>query len=459
MANNTVRRIAPITLALAACLATATTPALATPATAAPAQAGPVTAKAVTVTAVGGRVDDGVVASLERHAKALRSTRPGGQADDLRALSAMVKGATIVGVGEATHGSKELFTLRHRLFRHLVETRGFTTLALEATWSAGARLDEYVRTGKGDLRKILAEEFQNDYGAWRTREWAELYEWMRDHNRTARHKLRVMGFDIGDVHPDQYRRVLAWAAQHRPALVPELSRRYKGLMALPGSTAGRMAALAAMPAQRLKALAADAEAAHRLLEGADPYVAQEAKVISQMVTMYTLEPPKLHLHRDKAMADNTVWWQRHTGGKTVVAAHNGHVGYVSAFPQHYPITQGAYLRSQVGASYVAIGTTIHSGRFRAVDPKTGRVGVFDTGAPVSDSNEAVLDRVRHRDYYADLRQARRTPSVRAWLDAARPTFTVPATYVPEQLNQPLALGRAYDIVAHLHRVTEARPLS
>ncbi|MFI6299313.1 erythromycin esterase family protein [Nonomuraea sp. NPDC050790] len=445
MAKNTLRRTVPVTLALAACLAIATTPALAVP------------ADRAAVTSVAGPSEARVVASLERNAHVLRSTLPGGPAHDLRALSAMTRGATIVGIGEATHGSKELFTLRHRMFRHLAETRGFTTLALEATWSAGVRLDEYVRTGKGDLRTILAEEFENDYGSWRTREWVDLYEWMREFNRTARNKLRVMGFDIGDVHPDQYRRVLAWAGKHEPALVPELRRRYAGLLALPGGTGERMAAMAALPAERAKELAEDAQAAYRLLEKADPYVAQEARVISQMATMYALAP-NLHLHRDKAMADNTVWWQRHTGTKTVAAAHNGHIGYVSAWPQVYPRTQGAYLRSLAGDSYVAIGTTIHSGRFRATDPKTGRVGVFDTGAPVPGSNEAVLDRVRHRDYYADLRRAGRTPSTGAWLDTARPTFTVPATYVPDQLNQPLALGRAYDIVVHLHRVKEADPL-
>ncbi|MEV0588486.1 erythromycin esterase family protein [Nonomuraea sp. NPDC050310] len=449
MTNNTLRRTAPITLALAACLAVAATPALAGPAPA---------AAPVAAVAAGEPGDARVVAGLERHAQALRSTRPGGQARDLRPLTEMIKGATIVGVGEATHGSKELFTLRHRMFRHLVETQGFTTLALEATWSAGVRLDDYVRTGKGDLRTILTEEFENDYGSWRTQEWAELYEWMREYNRTAPNKLRVMGFDIGDVHPGQYQRVLAWADRHQPSLAPELRRRYAGLLALPGGTAERMAALATLPAPRLKALAEDAEAAYRLLEKADPYVAQEARVIAQMATMYTLEPPKLHLHRDKAMADNTVWWQRHTGTKTVVAAHNGHVGYVSAFPQHYPITQGAYLRSLVGDSYVAIGTTINGGRFRAIDPKTGKVGVFETGAPVPASNEAVLDRVRHRDFYVDLRQARRTPATGAWLDTARPTFSIPASYVPEHFNQPLALGQAFDVVAHLHRVKQATPL-
>ncbi|MFD8562799.1 erythromycin esterase family protein [Streptosporangium canum] len=451
MASNTLRRTVPVTLALAACLASVSAPAFAAPA---PAPAGVATA----AVAAG---QERVVANLERHAQELRSTVPSGPSRDLRALSAMTKGATIVGIGEVTHGSKELFTLRHRMFRHLVQTQGFTTLALEATWSAGVRLDAYVRTGKGDLRTIMAEEFQQSYGAWKTQEWMDLYEWMRDYNRTASRKLRVMGFDIGDVHPEQYRRILAWAEKHEPSLAPELRRRYAGLLALPAGVEERMNALAALPAKQRTALAGHAQAAYRLLDDSgkvSPRLLQEARVIVQMSTMYALDGTALHRHRDRAMADNTVWWQRHTGTKTVAAAHNGHIGYVSAWPDHYPVTQGAVLHSLAGTSYVAIGTTIHSGRFRAIDPKTGQVAVFDTGAPVPDSSEAVLDRVRYRDYYVDLRRAGRTPSTRAWLDTARPTFTIPATYVPEQFNRPLALGAAFDVIVHLNRVEAATPL-
>ncbi|MFI6391644.1 erythromycin esterase family protein [Nonomuraea sp. NPDC050540] len=393
--------------------------------------------------------DKGVVAGLDRYARPL---------SDLDALSKMTRDASIVGIGEVTHGSKELFTVRNRMFRHLVSKQGFTTIALEAPWSAGVRLDEYVRTGKGDLRTILREDFQQAYSSWQTKEWLELYTWMREYNRTARHKLRVMGFDIGDVHPDQYRRVIAWAEKNKPAIVPGLRRHYADLLALPAGTAERMSAIAALPPERRKTLAENAEAAYRLVENATPIVAQEARVIAQMTTMYALDGPALHGHRDKAMAQNTWWWNRQTGLKTVAAAHNGHIGYVSAWPETYPVTQGAHLRAMAGKSYVAIATTIHSGRFRAMDPKTGKVGVFDTGTPGTGSSEHTLDQVGHRDYLVNLRQAGRNPAVRTWLDTPRPTYTIPATYLPEMFTKPLALGKAYDALIHLHRVKAADPL-
>ncbi|MBB2912360.1 erythromycin esterase [Streptosporangium becharense] len=427
--------------------------ALAAPALATPAQAAPALASETS--------EERVVAGLERHAHPLRSTRPDTPGHDLKALSALVRDAEIVGIGEATHSSKELFTLRHRLFRHLATTQGFTTLALEAPWSAGVRLDEYVRTGKGDLRTIIEEEGETTGGVWSTKEWLDLYSWMRDYNRTARTKLRVMGFDLSDVHPQQYRRILDWAEEHEPSILPELRRRYAKLLALPGGAKERVDALTALPPEQLKALAEDAEAAYHLVEKAgkvSPYVLQEARVIYQMTTVYASEGSELHRNRDRFMAENTMWWKRNTGLKIVAAAHNGHVTYLSPYPQHYPVTQGAQLRAMAGRSYVAIGTSIHSGGFRAINPDNGKTENFDTGAAGPDSNEHILDKVRHRDYYVSLREAERDPATRKWLDTARPTFTVPATYLPDMLKAPLALGQAYDIVVHLHRVKAANPL-
>ncbi|MFG3285576.1 erythromycin esterase family protein [Streptomyces sp. NPDC048111] len=62
--------------------------------------------------------------------------------------------------------------------------------------------------------------------------------------------------------------------------------------------------------------------------------------------------------RDHAMADNVAWWQRHTGAKMLVSAHNGHAGYASTDPFLYPKPQGPQLRDIYGHSYVAVGLAV-----------------------------------------------------------------------------------------------------
>ncbi|MGV9312367.1 erythromycin esterase family protein [Streptomyces sp. NPDC003691] len=439
---------------------------------AAPAVGLPSTAPAATTAARPGptehtdRAERAVVSGIERRAHPLSSAAPGGPSGDLTALSRMVKGATIVGVGEATHGSKELFQLKHRLFQHLVEKNGFRTFSLEVHWSAGARLDAYVRTGRGDLRQIMRDEFQFTFEDWRNEEFRALFTWMREHNRTAApdRQVRVMGNDIGDVGREQYERILTWAARHQQALLPELRRRYAALLALPHSMGERMQALIAKPAAELRSIDADARAAYRLLEQADtkdPWVLQEARVIQQHTAVFTYEgspaeQAEANRHRDRAMAENTAWWQRQTGDRILVSAHNAHLGYETPDATTHPKVQGAFLRELVGDEYLAIGTTIHSGEYRAMNTETGRYEVFSTGPAAPGSNEHTLDKVRHHDYYVDLRTAGRTPAVGNWLNGSRPTFVIPGSYPSERRS--VALGRTFDVIVHLNHVHASVPM-
>ncbi|MGW0759615.1 erythromycin esterase family protein [Streptomyces sp. NPDC002814] len=124
-----------------------------------------------------------------------RTVEPGGGTGDLRPLDRMIGDAKVVGVGEATHGSHDFIALKDRVFRHLVEEKGFRTFALEAPWSTGLRLDAYVRHGKGDPRRIMREEFQRDYLWWNNTAYLRLVEWMRAHNvRHPGDPVRFIGF-------------------------------------------------------------------------------------------------------------------------------------------------------------------------------------------------------------------------------------------------------------------------
>ena len=64
--------------------------------------------------------------------------------------------ARIVSLGEATHGTREIFQLKHRMLEYLVERMDFTVFGIEASYPDCVAIDEYVRTGKGDAEAALA---------------------------------------------------------------------------------------------------------------------------------------------------------------------------------------------------------------------------------------------------------------------------------------------------------------
>jgi erythromycin esterase len=399
------------------------------------------------------------VPALTRAAHPLVSTEPAGNTRDLRPLTRMVGTAKVVGVGEATHNSHEFFTLKHRIFRTLVEQKGFTAFVLEASWSTGLELDRYVVTGVGDPRAIMRREFQDAYTFWNVQEYLDLIEWMRDYNRTHTRKLRFVGDDVGYASPALIDRVLKSADL---ALVPKLTRLYAGIRS-DAEYKEWSTAYFAKPLSERRAIEASAREALGLVERtADRWTVQHARAIWQTAKLYSFdvvnpnELPKAMLFRDQAMADNTAWWTRTTGDKSVLSAHNGHIGYQSSMPSQYPKIQGAFLREQLGTDYVNVGLSFDSGSFNANDTEDpqGRLRTFTVPSAPPGNNEYTLDRVPYRDYLVDLRTL--PAKTRDWLNVARPTRDIGTAYPFPDL--PVKLGQTYDILIHLHRVTAAHLL-
>jgi erythromycin esterase len=399
------------------------------------------------------------VGALDRAAHPLRTVEPGGDTRDLRPLDRMIAGAEVVGVGEATHGSHEFFALKDRLFRHLVEEKGFRTFALEAPWSTGLRLDDYVVHGRGNPRRIMREEFQRDYLWWNNSDYLRLVEWMRAYNvRHPGDPVRFVGDDTAWTGPETYDAVVARVAAADPAAGRRVAGLYRGLRpTLPTGT--YIERYLGRPYAERREMAVRSGAALELVRrsGADDRTVQDATAIDRTARQYAFdfeEPGQIAAamrYRDEAMAANVVWWQRHTGTKILLSAHDAHVGYESYDPA-YPKTQGAFLRDSLGPGYVNIGLTFDRGSFNATGQDETAVRRWTVGPAAPGSNERTLDRVRYRDYALDLRTV--GSPARAWLHEARPTYRIGTAY-PDGPHD-VALARTHDVLIHLHRVVAAR---
>ncbi|MFF3333917.1 erythromycin esterase family protein [Streptomyces sp. NPDC002888] len=402
-----------------------------------------------------------VVAALDRAAQPLRTVEPGADTRDLRALDRMIGDAKVVGVGEATHSSHDFFAMKHRVFRHLVEEKGFRTFGLEGSWSTGLRLNDYVLYGKGDPRRIMREEFQGTYLWWNNTDYLALVEWMRAHNRQhPNDPVRFMGDDLGWAGPELYDKVTDYVAGAHPDLLARFTELYRGLRpTVP--TGPYMEQYMNRPLAERREMAARTGEALELLRKqsatgtAYDWAVRNATAIDQVARFYSFDDQTQNAdamrYRDQAMADNTAWWQEHTGTKVLLSAHNAHVGYDTPDPANYPRMQGAFLRDRLKDAYVSVGFTFDRGSFNSTGPD-GKVRRFTVGAAGDGLNEHTLDRVGLRDYVVDLRTV--PEPARDWLERARPTRNIGTVHPDREYD--IALARTYDILIHLHQVEEAR---
>src|SRR6266550_1802221 len=125
----------------------------------------------------------------------LDSTSPESGLDDLRQMESTIGNARIVAMGEATHGTREFFQLKHRMLEFLVEKKGFTVFGIEANWPESLAVDEYVRNGTGDPRAALDSL---SFWTWNTDEVLDMIRWMRNYNQDPKHtnNLKFFGFDM-----------------------------------------------------------------------------------------------------------------------------------------------------------------------------------------------------------------------------------------------------------------------
>ena len=132
---------------------------------------------------------------LKNNAVMLKTVEAGNGFSDLKIFKTILKDVRIVGVGEATHGASEFFKFKHRMVEFLVKEMNFNVVALEASYPACLKINEYVLYGKGDRAQALAGQ---GFWTWNTKEISDLVEWIYKYNKglPERKRVKFVGFDM-----------------------------------------------------------------------------------------------------------------------------------------------------------------------------------------------------------------------------------------------------------------------
>ncbi len=136
-----------------------------------------------------------IISWLQNNSIPVEHIEAGNGFDDLQPLKTVLEGVKIVGLGETTHGTREIFQLKHRLLEFLVTEMGFNTFAIEAGYASCQQINDYVLYGMGDRATVLTAQW---YVVWDTEEMATMIDWMRAYNQTVpdQKKVRFCGVDI-----------------------------------------------------------------------------------------------------------------------------------------------------------------------------------------------------------------------------------------------------------------------
>src|SRR5205085_9395469 len=111
----------------------------------------------------------------------------------MQPLKKVVGDARIVALGEATHGTREFFQLKHRMLEFLATQMGFTIFSIEASMPEAYRLNDFVLNGTGDPAKLIKGMY---FWTWDTQEVLDMVMWMREFNKSGKGRVEFTGFDM-----------------------------------------------------------------------------------------------------------------------------------------------------------------------------------------------------------------------------------------------------------------------
>jgi len=394
----------------------------------------------------------------------LKTCKPGSGFQDLQPLKALVGGAHVVSLGEATHGTREFFQMKHRLLEFLVEEMGFNVFAMEASMPESRAVNAYVLEGKGDAVEALTGLH---FWIWNTVEVLDMIRWMRRYNEDPRHarKVKFYGFDM-----QEPRLAAARVAEFLDRVDPaEAGRVREGLVApLAGPRTAILSEAQKGPwaDQAGKVLArfdANRQAyAEKTSPQAFELARQDARILVQWAEARASRITAGRV-RDRSMAENAQWILKQEGpdARMVIWAHNLHVQFGAGVDG--PEWMGARLRQALGRDLVAFGFGFSQGGFQARDAGAG--GGPLRGFEVKPHPRATLDQALAATgvplFALDLRKVTNLGTVANWFHAGQATREVGAIYDenrPDMCVNTWVLPAAFDAFLFIETTTRATPL-
>jgi erythromycin esterase len=406
------------------------------------------------------------VDSLDEYTTPLETVDPSASLTGLDFLRSDLADVSVIGMGEATHGTREFFQFKHRLFRFLVEELGVRVFTWEANFAETLAIDRYIRTGEGDPTEAIATVY---FWIWYVESVLEMVEWMRDFNegREPDDKIRFYGVDV------QYARGQIDALQrYFDAVDDDFLDSYSTAVSDLRSEAPQEDEAALDRARQLVSALQDHldanESAFATATTKDEYelARQHARVLDQYLTLteerLAGDTQWTDSYRDRAMAENTRWVLEHEDADQVALwMHNWHVN------RNHENSAGGFLADWYGGDYYVVGMEFSHGSFQAREFSDQSEGPPDSiekftvePAPL-DSLPGVLSGLEMPYAFVDLNAASTNERLARWLARPRERTLVGAGYNPTRTGFRFfqdSIRGDFDGLLFVEETNRARPL-
>jgi erythromycin esterase len=335
---------------------------------------------------------------LSDNVKELKYLSPDNYKDnsDIDAFVRSVGDARVVALGEATHGTHEFLTLRDRLIRTLVQTKGFNVIAFESGMAEADSINNLVPANTDSVAAVINDNTL--FRIYQCREVQDMVAWVKSWNLHHRSTVQISGLDMqgnkgaaagikifGSIHDT----VLLLKQQHidslpitfrDPYLRDSLVKLSEDLLSYFNEHLNRYKTIVTV------------EQLNR--------IAKLTGLQNQTFRFRTIRDKDRYLRfRDSCMAVNAKWLlEQDPKNKIIILAHNEHTGIDFSLKN----SLGYYLNQYFGPSYKSYAFLTGEGEFTSYN-QYGLPEKTKLEAPYDECYEYYLEQLKQSDFFWELK--------------------------------------------------------
>jgi erythromycin esterase-like protein len=408
--------------------------------------------------------------------------------DQLTPLLDQIGDASLVLLGEATHGTREFYRIRAEISKRLISDHGFDAIAVEADWPDTLSVNRYIRhgdignpdSGIPDARAALGDFARFPQWMWRNTEIVELIDWLHAYNAripNADARAGFFGLDLYSLRSSM-QAVVRYLTQVDPEAAARARDRYGCFdhLADDPQRYGYAASFGLKKNCEDEVVRELSELSSRRCAAASEcgdlfYAQQNARVARNAEAYYRamfLGRDESWNLRDTHMVDTLEALQQHIGqhktasAKIVVWAHNSHIGDARAteMGDHGQLNLGQLTRQHFGTEEVfLLGLTTHAGTVRAASDWDGPAERKTVRPSHPDSYERLFHLTGLGNFFLPIRNHRELSES---LGQRRLERAIGVLYLPgsERLSHYFHadLAQQFDAIMHFDHTHALQPL-
>lgn len=399
------------------------------------------------------------------------NTRPLDIKDDELSILDELASARMVGLGEATHGSREFFQMKHRIFQYLVEHHDYDAFLFEMDVAEGRIFNDWVQWRRDDDITVLMQQYMLFSWVWTTEEVRDLLEYMRSYNQGKPESNMIGIYGVDTQFPDydllQLVDILEAAGIEEAESVRAKNDPHLRLFSFKADqlTEDRLSNFEeGLAFAKLVVIDNQDKIQATLGENQLQWAHQLVRHMEQVQQKYFggILNNNFGL-RDQFMAENTSWHYDLLGqdSKLVLWAHNAHLANNALYAGSG--SQGYHLKNEYREDYQIIGFSFAKGDFTARDAndENNLKSLSITEEPLPESSNYVLYHSALENYILPLHGDKSDASVYLWSRGVRPFLSIGALYNgnPNNFYYGVRLNEEYDYIVHFDETTSSRVLA